>query len=322
MTTLGRANYHYPMNLPDTDLEISRVFLGTASICGLTAPELDRLIGTYRDAGGRVLDTAHVYSAWLPGGDGCSERAIAAAIKRLGARELVVATKGGHPTMSGYRRCRDWLASHRLRADIEDSLGRLDREAIDLYYLHRDDTSLPAGEIVETMVDFVREGLVRFYGVSNWKASRIEEALEYARANGLPAPVIAQSKFSLADEPSEEERPRGDQMLVVQRVDREFHARTQLPLAAYSAAAGGFFETPTRPRAEIDTTANRARRERVHEVARERGVSATQIAIARLVAQPFPCHPITGTTDAEHLRLNCAGAQIALTEEECRRLDA
>ena len=96
--------------LPGTDLQISSICYGGASFgSDLRGADLDNCIAIFRDAGGNFLDTAHCYAFWLPAGAGCSERAIGDYVRRQGRGDLVIATKGGHPSAPGYRQTEHWL---------------------------------------------------------------------------------------------------------------------------------------------------------------------------------------------------------------------
>ena len=114
--------------------------------------ELEALLKLYRDAGGNFLDTAHCYAFWLPEGAGCSECALGDYLRRNGKGDLVIGTKGGHTGAPGYRTTDAWLAPGRVAADIDDSLGRLGFDTLDFFWLHRDDTRLPVGEIVAAWI--------------------------------------------------------------------------------------------------------------------------------------------------------------------------
>ena len=302
--------------LPGTDLTVSSICYGTADFgSGTSDADVAALLNAYRDAGGTFVDTAHVYAAWTTAGAGSSERAIARYLKANPTKELVIATKGGHPTFPSYRTVERWLDPCRVRADVEDSLGRLDRECIDLYYLHRDDLHFTVGEIVEMANEFVAGGLVRNLGASNWTRERLRAANEYAAAHGLRPFVVAQDQFSLAQRDPVPPEPYGSQGLYVQPEDMRFHAQTGLPLCAYSATGRGAFSGGTVPEA-MDSAETRARRARAGELARRTGHTPTQIALGWLMHLPFPCIPITGTTSLHHLRENLGAADVTLTDDE------
>ena len=149
--------------LAGTDLSVSRLCYGGAGFgTAVRGADLDALIDAFRDAGGNFFDTAHIYAYWAPGGDGASERALADYFRRRGGRaEAVIATKGGHPGRPGYRTVDGYLSRGRLQADIDDSLGRLDTDTIELYWLHRDDTRLEVAEILGTLNDEIKRGRIR-----------------------------------------------------------------------------------------------------------------------------------------------------------------
>src|SRR3954471_18781148 len=120
--------------------------LGTA-VWGSTfrGDEVDRLYDTFRAAGGNVFDSAHIYACWLPDGLGASEGALGEIVRRRGdRRDVLLATKGGHPNFAnGYPRPDRYLAPDVIRQDLTESLDRLGVDAIDLYFLHRDDPRVP-----------------------------------------------------------------------------------------------------------------------------------------------------------------------------------
>ena len=141
------------------------------------------------------VDTARVYSSWIPGGDGTSERTIGRWLSRIVNREKVVlSTKGGHPAEPGLPR----LDRESLRRDLAESLAHLNTDHVELYFLHRDDPRRPVGEILESLNEWVESGAVRALGASNWRASRIEEANRYAASHGLQGFTVSQIQWSLA----------------------------------------------------------------------------------------------------------------------------
>jgi aryl-alcohol dehydrogenase-like predicted oxidoreductase len=298
--------------IPNTDLNVSALCYGTASWGHeVVGRQLDRLLHAFRDAGGNFLDTAHCYACWTPQGAGVSERAIADYIRRNGGRdELVVATKGGHPTFAGYRTVDRWLSAERLAADIDDSLARLDRDAIDLYLLHRDDPRMEVGEIVEYLNAEVRRGRIRYFGASNWTSARIAEANAYAASHGLHGFVISEPQWSLGHR-----NPGGDATLhYLDSDDHVWHSRSGMPVMPYSSTAGGYFATGGRSRsAQFDNQVSRGRLARVTQLAAEIGCTPGQVALAFLRHQPFPVIPILGTTKRRHLEDAIGALQVSLT---------
>jgi aryl-alcohol dehydrogenase-like predicted oxidoreductase len=297
--------------LPGTTLEVSTFCLGAASfgdtLCG---EALDEHVNAFRDAGGAFLDTAHVYAAWSDRGAGASERALAGYFARNGGRdEMVVATKGGHPTFRAYTKPDRYLGLDALSSDIDESLQRLRVDAIDLFYLHRDDPRLGVEEIVDSLNELVGRGKVRWLGASNWTVQRIERANEYARAHGLAGFVISQPEGHLACS-----IPASDQTFL----DADalaWHRRTGLAAACYGSTARGFFATGVAPK-RLDNETSRQRLARARRLAEGLGCTAHQVAVAWLLAQPFWAIPILGTTHPRHLREAMDAEAISLTDRQ------
>ena len=173
------------ITIPDTDITIHPLGLGTVN-AGLAWDEKEtgRIIDTFLDMGGNLLDTAHVYSDWVKPERARSERVIGDWLKRSGRRnQIVLATKGGHPDMTAANP--DTHISRMKREDmindLEGSLRQLGTDWIDIYFYHRDDISQPVEELIEVMEKFCREGKIRYYACSNWTTSRMRAADTYCR---------------------------------------------------------------------------------------------------------------------------------------------
>lgn len=315
--------------IPDTDLFVSRICLGTGGL-GTTVSREDSfsLLDEYIALGGNFIDTAHVYGNWSSPIPGMSERTIGAWLAERNCRgNVVIATKGGHPAIDRMDIPR--LSRGEVMSDLRESLERLGVERIDLYWLHRDDPSRPVGEILDTLAEAMDLGLIRWYGLSNWKVYRLREAIEYAKKQGFPPPAGSQVGWSLADRVLE---TLGDPtMLFVDQETRQFHMETGLPLMAYSAQANGFFSGRYK-RSDLGvsdspvlkwygTEENFNRLERAERLAQELGCTPNQVALAYLIAQPFPVFPVIFCRTIEQLRDSCGAAHVKLTEEQVRYLE-
>lgn len=175
---------------------VSQAGLGTMTFGDqLDLDEAKSLVRLARDAGINFLDTANVYAA------GRSEALVGQIIK--GIRDsFVLATKVGIPTSADDNRP---LSAESVRRACEASLGRLQTDRIDLYYLHQPDWSTPIDETLEAMRDLVAKGLVRAVGVSNYPAWQIAEMRVKAEATGLPLVSVAQQQYNLLSRRLEEE---------------------------------------------------------------------------------------------------------------------
>src|SRR5262245_9425444 len=177
-----------------TDLEVFPLCLG-GNVFGWTADEATSfaVLDAYIEAGGNFIDTADSYPQWA---DGCqggeSETIIGRWLARRGRRDdVIIATKVGQS-----RHC-PGLSPATIRSAAEGSLRRLGIEHIDLYYAHEDDPDTP---LVDTMTAFdalVREGKVRYVGVSNYSAPRLAGAVAAARQQGLASFVAVQAHYNL-----------------------------------------------------------------------------------------------------------------------------
>jgi aryl-alcohol dehydrogenase-like predicted oxidoreductase len=302
--------------IPQTDLRVSQLCYGGVSWgTKVRGDEMDRLINAFRDLGGCFFDTAHCYSFWLPGGTGSSELALGDYFRRNGMKGAVVATKGGHKSEPGYRKVDRHLSAARIASDIDDSLARLGVETIDFYWLHRDDTRTPAGEVIETLNAEVKRGRIRYLGASNWTMARIDEANTYAKSHGLRGFVASQPEWSLGA-PDTTARVAG----LLRFFDGDDRRRCEsqgFPVIPYTPTAGGYFGSDgQRAKHDFDNAVTRGRLARVRQLASELGASRNQIALAYLRSHPFPVIPIVGTTNIDHLRDADDATRVKLTAQQ------
>ncbi len=312
--------------LPDALVAPSHIVLGSVFFgTDISRDDSFAVMDAYAEGGGNFIDTANGYALWLPGGVGASELTIGAWLRARGARDrMIIATKGGHPR--GDSGEFGDLSRPEIEKDLGQSLERLDVDSIDLFWLHRDQPTRPISEIVEMLADIRASGRVRAYGVSNWELERIEAANAYAAAHDLPPLAAHQPPFSLAHvaggPTADAPVPEGEDAV------RAWHVQSQLPLVAYTSQASGYFGAenvawardgfPGDPRrgSSFDSPANRRRLLRAIELAEKKGCTANQIALAYLLHQPFPLHPIIGTGNRDHAREALAAVKVVLTAEE------
>ena len=181
------------LNIPNTDLNPSVLCLGTANI-GVrnTEAEAHALFDAFVSHGGAFIDTARVYSNWIPGELNRSERIIGDWLaKRRDRDRLIIATKGGHFNLED-RIPR--LSAEELETDLSGSLHKLQTDYIDLYWLHRDDINRPVAELLDILHAFQQAGKIRHYACSNWTPERIQEANACAQKKGYSG-VLTLSKM-------------------------------------------------------------------------------------------------------------------------------
>jgi aryl-alcohol dehydrogenase-like predicted oxidoreductase len=314
------------VNIPQTGLRVSQICLGSTDMgLRLTADDSFALMDEFVALGGNFIDTAHVYSNWVPGTLSRSEKTIGQWLAARNNRDQVtIGTKGAHPALETPHVSR--LSPAEVATDISESLDYLQTDVIDLYWLHRDDASIPVGEIVDMMNEQIDAGKISHYGASNWTIARIQAAQDYAARVGKQGFVANQPMWSLAA-PNMDTHP--DKTLVA--MDDEglaFHRRTGMAAIAYTSQARGFFtkldagaEIPERDLFIYDNPANRARLDRVRALARQYGVQINDIALAYILSQPFPAVAVIGPKHVDHLRSSMNAAEITLTPTELTYLE-
>jgi aryl-alcohol dehydrogenase-like predicted oxidoreductase len=183
-------------NLGKTDLAIVPVVFG-GNVFGWTADEKRsfELLDAFADRGFNCVDTADVYSAWVPGNQGGeSEAIIGKWLARSGKRDkMVVLTKVGMEMKLGGK----GLSKKYILEEVEQSLKRLQTDYIDLYQSHTDDLSVPLEETLEAYAQLIDEGKVRYIGASNYKGPRLAEAEDLAEEKKLPAYRTLQPEYNL-----------------------------------------------------------------------------------------------------------------------------
>jgi aryl-alcohol dehydrogenase-like predicted oxidoreductase len=277
------------------------------------------IIHAYLDAGHNFIDTANVYSGTK------SETIVGKAVK--GRRDsVVIATKaasplGGGPFEGGTSR------KHLTRA-CEDSLRRLDTDYIDLYQMHRYDDNTPLEETLSTLSDLVRQGKVRYIGVSNWSASQIAEACTLTAFKGWEPLVSLQPQYSILARDIEVEivpvcqkfglgvipwSPLGGGMLTGK------YKKGEEPAEGTRFAAPGPFQQVWR---------TRALNERNHQIVQvgleEAGkldISPIALALAWNLSRPGVVAPIIGPKSTKQLEDNLAALDVTLPEEAVQRIN-
>ncbi len=305
---------------------VSRLILGSMIV---NTRELERSM-TLLDAvlanGGNAIDTAHVYAS------GESERAIGLWLEARGARDqVVIITKGCHPTMDRPR-----VTAADLTVDIYDSLARLRTDYLDVWMLHRDDTSVPVGVIMDALNEHHAAGHIHAFGGSNWTYERLAEANAYAAAHGLVPITVSSPNYGRADPVQDPWGPGGVGISgPANRAARAWYQANNMPALAYSSLARGFFSGRisranfAETRAMLDQACltaychevNFQRLDRAEALAAEKGVTIPQLALAYILGAPFTVFPIVGAATPEEYAQNLAAFDVALTPEERAWLD-
>ncbi|MCE4025621.1 aldo/keto reductase [Microbacterium sp. Au-Mic1] len=300
-----------------SDLSVFPLSLG-GNVFGWTA---DRdasfaVLDAFVAGGGDFIDTADGYSAWVEGNSGGeSETIIGEWLASRRPEGLVVATKvSQHPQFRG-------LSAANVRRAAEASLDRLGVDAIDLYYAHFDDETVPLEETVAAFGQLVEDGLVRNIAVSNYSADRIRAWIEIARSTGVALPVAVQPHYNLVHRNEVEE--------TIVPVATEFG----LSLIPYYALASGFLTGKYRSTDATGQSSPRASGaakyatehglriiDALEEIGGAHGASIAATALAWLRAQPAVVAPIASARTAEQVEDLLVGGRLELAADEVVRL--
>ncbi|GGR77749.1 hypothetical protein GCM10010269_16280 [Streptomyces humidus] len=264
----------------------------------------------YWEGGGRAFDTAWLYGYQY--GPGCCERTFGAWARSRGVdKEAWVLAKGAHTPE---------CLPDRVEAQLTESLARMDRTDAALYMLHRDNTDVPVGEFVTVLADLVDRGVIGAYGMSNWTLGRVVEAVDYARAHGLPRPAGVSNQFSLIDMVGPIYPGTETSHDPAWRAWLKDTGVRLYPWASQGRGAHALSdpdELRTGPLAESwysETNAARLRRARL--LAERKGISATGIALTWTLSQPFPVTALIGPRLPQEVHDSLTAATHRLTEEE------
>ncbi|RUY98570.1 MULTISPECIES: aldo/keto reductase [unclassified Mesorhizobium] len=271
------------------------------------------LLDAFFEAGGNLFDTGYVY------GGGYTEKLLGEWLKNRGVRaQSVVIAKGAHSPL-----CYPDVIGKQL----DQTLERLQTDHVDVYFMHRDNPDVPVGEFVDAMDREVKAGRIRGpFGGSNWTMERLDEAIAYAERTGKQKPGALSNNFSLAE------------MLepiwagcVTSSTDawKAWLTSRQMPNFAWSSQGRGFF-TDRAGRDKQDneelvrvwySERNFGRRDRAIELAARLGKSPIHIALAYVLAQPFPSIPLIGPRTLDELDDSLRALDITLSQADLEWLD-
>lgn len=272
------------------------------------------LLDAFFERGGNLFDTAFIY------GGGKTETFFGQwhTSRGLSRDQFVLIGKGAHSPL---------VYPDVISTQLDQSLDRLQTDFVDVYFMHRDNPDIPVGEFVDAMDAEVKAGRIKGpYGGSNWTRERLDEAMDYAKTNGKTPPAAMSNNFSLA------ELIKPFWAGCVAASDDEWKAwlkERQIPNFAWSSQGRGFF-TEAAGRDKTDNSElvdawysdkNFGRRDRAIELGKELGRSPIHIALAYVLAQPFPVVPLIGPRRLVELEDSLSALDIQLTAEQVRWLE-
>jgi len=322
-----RASADAPLThaqVPGLEQSVSRLVMGCDNQPGMSHAAV--MWDQFFELGGNAFDTAYIY------GGGSMETLLGHWHQQRGVRSsMVIVGKGAHTPH---------CAPEYIGRQLTESLERLQTDHVDIYFMHRDNLDIPVGEFISALNDEVRAGRIKVFGGSNWTLDRTRAANAWAAQHGLQGFSAVSNNFSLARMVTPiwtgVESARDDAW-------RTYLAETGMALLPWSSQARGFF-TPwadtvleRRGRENVVITTmqptqdellrtwvsddNVERRRRAGELARARGVEMINVALAYVLAQPFPCLPLIGPRTLAETRSCISALAIDLSPAELAWLD-
>lgn len=296
--------------VPGLARPVSRLVLGVDN--QESYAHLAAMADDFVERGGNAFDTAFIY------GGGLMETHLGHWLRNRGIRdEVTLMVKGAHTPLCD---------PANLRRQFEISLERLGTGHADIYVMHRDNPDIPVGEFVDALDELRSAGRIRVYGGSNWSLARLREANAHAALHGREPFRVVSNNLSLARMMS----PVWDGCVSAKGAEwREWFLESGAALFAWSSQARGYFAVDRLAGSvsdqEIarcwDSEENQERRRRAQSLAAQRNVSPLNIALAYVIAQPFPAFALVGPRTITETRTSLPGLGVNLTPDELAWLD-
>ena len=296
--------------VPGLSKQVSRLVMGVDN--HTFAPYCSVMWDDFFERGGNCWDTVYIY------GGGACEGALGGWVRSRGVRDqVVIIDKGAHTPD-----CNPEALTRQLLASL-DRLGT----GIDIYFVHRDNESIPVGEFIDCLNEHVKAGRIKVFGGSNWSLERVRKANAYAKRKGVQGFSAVSNNLSLA---VMVDAVWAGCIHAHDKADRAWFKKTQMALMPWSSQARGFF-LPGRagPDKRDDeeivrcwySEENFQRLTRANELARKKGVEPINIALAWVLCQPFPTFPLIGPRALAETASSFQSLEIELTAKEVKWLN-
>ncbi|HMI04205.1 MAG TPA: aldo/keto reductase [Pedobacter sp.] len=308
------------IQLGNSDLQVYPIAFG-GNVFGWTTDEARsfEILDGFTDAGFNLIDTADVYSAWVPGNNGGESETIIGnwMQQRKDRKKVIIATKVG----AGMGPGKKGLSKKYIIQAAEDSLKRLKTDYIDLYQSHYDDPDTPIQETLEAYDELIRSGKVRWIGASNMSPERLIQSLELANKLNLPKYQTLQPEYNLYQREGYESNY---EQIVLDN---------QLGVISYYSLASGFLTGKYRSEEDLDKSQRggavknflNERGSRIlkalDEVSEQYSADQASVALAWLIARPSVTAPIASVTSLEQLKDLVRAAELKLNTEDIAILD-
>lgn len=303
--------------LGSTGLRIAPIVFG-GNVFGWTIDEKTsfEVLDAFVERGFNAIDTADIYSTWVPGNRGGESETIIG--KWMAARpavrdRVVIFTKGGGEMGSPQRK---GLSKRWLTSAVEDSLRRLGVEAIDLYFSHFPDPDTPEAETLDAYDALLKAGKIKAIGTSNVDAEQLAASLKLSKEKGLPAYQVVQPEYNLYDRSG------------FQGPLQDLCVNEGIGAVTYFSLASGFLSGKYRSAADFAKSARGRGMEKylnergmkilasLDEVAAAHSVLPAEVALAWLLQQPGVVAPIASATKVEQVESFARAATLKLSTQQ------
>lgn len=305
------------------DKPVSKLIMGTAWFNFEYEEEIFRMLDLYVEKGGTVIDTGKFYGANYQGDHACeSERILKKWFDSRNNRDqLVIMDKACHPiiTPDGAHHPEYWrVKPDIITDDLHYSLLHTGCDHFDIYLLHRDDPSIPVGDIMDRLEQHRLEGFITTYGVSNWEQDRVEAAVKYCEEKGYQGLSVNNPSYSLAHVA----KTRWPGCVYADDSYAAWHKGKDVTLFSWAAQGHGFFadiygdNAPQDIKDAFFTEENFERLNRAKILGEEKGVPSINIALAYVLDQDFDVCAIIGSRDRKEFDSCLEALKIKLTQKE------
>lgn len=294
---------------------LSRIALGTHRFCMETKKISAEILDMYAANGGNVIDTARCYGEDVTHPNAPeSERCIGSWLQSSGMRDkIVLITKGGNPEYKNGEHVRNRITAEDIEADITKSLEELKTDHIDIYFFHKDDPTVEPGAAIEMLNKYVKSGMVKHIGASNWSTERIKAANEYAQKHNLARFEYSEIAFSLKDRVT---KGWGEKELVHEMnfKDYQYYSKSELPVIGFGAQAYGFFYGNSIPGDASET--NREIFRRLKHICDEKHINAHQALYGFYFGCDVKTIPLISAKNTSRLKEAMDNCNIVLDKQD------
>lgn len=317
------------LTLDKVKCNISKIGLGTGKFGTIVNQKTAfQMMDLFAEQGGTLFDTARNYYEWIPNGRGKSEQCIGEWLETRKSREkCCIVTKGGVRNQ-GNNFTVD-LSKDNLMTELNQSIEALRTNYLDIYLLHRDDTSKPVEEIVETVQYLCDKVNISYIGVANWSISRIKKANEYAKKHGMRQFTVIQTWWSLAE--YTDSMWNDSTTTHMNSETYEYLMQEHYLGMAYTSQCKGFFQKAIKfgldnldenLKKRIMTQRNLKKLDYIKDYCMKNQVNPTCVVNSYITSNPLQGIALVGCTSMEQLQEILSGADYILRDENIQAIDS